>query len=217
MTRARRTSGRCLRRAVRRHPHRRPVCRGSPSRVFAQLLADDDGRMTASELTEALSTSARPRCPARCATCTQTHLIGKERERGLAARRLRRARDAWHEAMLIRDRLLAQIEPSRRRCRGADRWAAARRAAGDRLAARRWRSSSSSATRDRRQRDRALGEAPAPRSPQPLPAGAYRETRTPCERPRSASLPPVRGHVWPPRRRREATFVGTRLSGIRPR
>ncbi|GAA2022098.1 MarR family transcriptional regulator [Terrabacter terrae] len=79
------------------------------SRVFARLLADDDGRMTAVELTEALDVSPAAVSGA-VRYLTQTYLIGKERERGSRRDVYVVQADAWHGAMLSRDRLLAQIE-----------------------------------------------------------------------------------------------------------
>ncbi|WP_330476627.1 GbsR/MarR family transcriptional regulator [Terrabacter sp. C0L_2] len=83
------------------------------SRVFAQLLADDDGRMTAAELTEALDVSPAAISGA-VRYLTQTYLIGKERERGSRRDVYVVQADAWHGAMLSRDRVLAQIETSLR-------------------------------------------------------------------------------------------------------
>ena len=83
------------------------------SRVFARLLADDDGRMTAAELTEALDVSPAAVSGA-VRYLTQTYLIGKERERGSRRDVYVVQADAWHGAMLSRDRVLAQIETSLR-------------------------------------------------------------------------------------------------------
>ena len=81
------------------------------SRVFAQLLADDDGRMTVAELTEALGVS-----PAAISGAVRylAHalLVGKERERGSRRDVYVVQTDAWHTAMLSRDRLLTQMEAS---------------------------------------------------------------------------------------------------------
>jgi len=79
------------------------------SRVFARLLADDDGRMTAAELTEALGVSPAAISGA-VRYLTQTYLIGKERERGSRRDVYVVQADAWHGAMLSRDRILGQIE-----------------------------------------------------------------------------------------------------------
>ena len=83
------------------------------SRVFAQLLADDDGRMTVAELTEALDVSPAAVSGA-VRYLTQTYMIGKERERGSRRDVYVVQADAWHGAMLSRDRILAQIETSLR-------------------------------------------------------------------------------------------------------
>ena len=83
------------------------------SRVFAQLLADEDGRMTAAELTEALGVSPAAISGA-VRYLTQTYLIGKERERGSRRDVYVVQADAWHGAMLSRDRVLAQIESNLR-------------------------------------------------------------------------------------------------------
>ncbi|EWT02768.1 transcriptional regulator TrmB [Intrasporangium oryzae NRRL B-24470] len=79
------------------------------SRVFAQLLADDDGRMTASELSEALEVSPAAVSGA-VRYLTQVWMIGKERERGSRRDIYVVQTDAWHNAMLSRDRVLAQLE-----------------------------------------------------------------------------------------------------------
>ncbi len=81
------------------------------SRVFAQLLADDDGRMTAGELTEALEVSPAAISGA-VRYLTQTMLIGKERERGTRRDVYVVQDDGWHNAMLSRDRMLSQMESS---------------------------------------------------------------------------------------------------------
>lgn len=79
------------------------------SRVFAQLLADEDGRMTAVELTEALAVSPAAVSGA-VRYLTQTHLIGKERERGSRRDVYVVQADAWHGAMLDQERLMSAIE-----------------------------------------------------------------------------------------------------------
>jgi DNA-binding transcriptional ArsR family regulator len=79
------------------------------SRVFARLLADDDGRMTAAELTEALEVSPAAVSGA-VRYLTQTQLIGKERERGSRRDVYVVQADAWHGAMLSRDRVLGRVE-----------------------------------------------------------------------------------------------------------
>lgn len=79
------------------------------ARVFAQLLADEDGRMTAAELTKALHVSPAAVSGA-VRYLTQTHLIGKERERGSRRDVYVVQVDAWHGAMLDRERLMNAIE-----------------------------------------------------------------------------------------------------------
>lgn len=70
-----------------------------PSRVFAHLLADEDGRMTASELAEALGVSAASVSGA-VRYLAQVHLIHRERERGSRRDVYVVAEDAWHDAMI---------------------------------------------------------------------------------------------------------------------
>lgn len=83
------------------------------SRVFARLLADDDGRMTAAELTEALHVSPAAVSGA-VRYLTQVAMIGKERERGSRRDVYVVHTDAWHDAMLSRDRVLGQLESGMR-------------------------------------------------------------------------------------------------------
>ena len=83
------------------------------ARVFAQLLADEDGRMTASELTDVLEVSPAAISGA-VRYLTQTALIGKERSRGSRRDVYVVQADAWHGAMLSRDRVLAQLEAGMR-------------------------------------------------------------------------------------------------------
>lgn len=79
------------------------------SRVFARLLADDDGRMTAAELTHALDVSPAAVSGA-VRHLTQVALIGRERERGSRRDVYVVHLDAWHDAMMRRDRVLGQLE-----------------------------------------------------------------------------------------------------------
>jgi DNA-binding MarR family transcriptional regulator len=81
------------------------------ARVFAQLLADDDGRMTSTELTESLGVSPAAISGA-IRYLAHAMLIGKERERGSRRDVYVVQTDAWHTAMLSRDRLLSQMESS---------------------------------------------------------------------------------------------------------
>lgn len=78
------------------------------SRVFAQLLADDDGRMTAAELTDSLEVSPAAVSGA-VRYLTQVSLIGKERERGSRRDVYVVHTDAWHEAIMNRDHLMGQL------------------------------------------------------------------------------------------------------------
>ncbi|HMT31728.1 MAG TPA: MarR family transcriptional regulator [Dermatophilaceae bacterium] len=70
-----------------------------PSRVFAQLMADDDGRMTAAELTEALQVS-----PAAISGAVrylqQVRMISREREKGSRRDVFVVMDDAWHDMMI---------------------------------------------------------------------------------------------------------------------
>jgi DNA-binding MarR family transcriptional regulator len=79
------------------------------SRVFARLLADDDGRMTAAELSESLQVSPAAVSGA-VRYLTQVWMIGKERERGSRRDIYVVQTDAWHNAMMSRDRVLTQLE-----------------------------------------------------------------------------------------------------------
>jgi predicted transcriptional regulator len=83
------------------------------SRVFAQMLADDDGRMTAAELTEALDVSPAAISGA-VRYLTQTFLIGKERERGSRRDVYVVQADTWHQAILSRDVVMQHMETSMR-------------------------------------------------------------------------------------------------------
>lgn len=70
-----------------------------PSRVFAQLMADDDGRMTAAELTAALQVS-----PAAISGAVrylqQVRMITREREKGSRRDVFVVMDDAWHDMMI---------------------------------------------------------------------------------------------------------------------
>jgi predicted transcriptional regulator len=79
-----------------------------PSRVFAALLVDDDGRMTSSELTEVLGVS-----PAAISGAVKylghLQMLRRERERGSRREVYVVDDDAWHGLMLRRDHLYAPI------------------------------------------------------------------------------------------------------------
>ena len=73
-----------------------------PSRVFAALLVDDDGRMTAAELADALGVS-----PAGISGAvnylSRVGMLRRERERGSRRDVYVVDDDAWHEAMIRED------------------------------------------------------------------------------------------------------------------
>ena len=100
------------------------------SRVFAQLLADDDGRMTAVELTEALEVSPAAISGA-VRYLTQVSMIGKERERGSRRDVYVVHTDAWHEAIVHRDHLMGQLASGMQA--GVDAVGGTRTAPGQRL------------------------------------------------------------------------------------
>lgn len=69
-----------------------------PARVFAALLADEDGRMTAAELGETLGVSAASVSGA-VRYLQQVQMIHREREVGSRRDVFVVADDAWHDAM----------------------------------------------------------------------------------------------------------------------
>lgn len=75
-----------------------------PARVFACLLAREDGRMTAAELAEALEVSAGSVSGA-VGYLGSIHLIHRERERGSRRDVYVVADDAWHDTMLNAGRI----------------------------------------------------------------------------------------------------------------
>lgn len=78
------------------------------SRIFAALLADEDGRMTAAELTEALAVSPAAVSGA-VRYLTHVGMIGKERERGSRRDVYVVRAEAWHDAIMSRDRVMNEI------------------------------------------------------------------------------------------------------------
>ena len=70
-----------------------------PSRVFACLLADEDGRMTAAEIGEALSVSPASVSGA-VRSLQQMRMIHREREPGSRRDVYVVADDAWHDVMM---------------------------------------------------------------------------------------------------------------------
>jgi predicted transcriptional regulator len=81
------------------------------SRIFAAVLADDDGRMTAAELTEALEVSPAAVSGA-VRYLTHVGMIGKERERGSRRDVYVVRAEAWHDAIMSRDRVMNEITRS---------------------------------------------------------------------------------------------------------
>lgn len=79
-----------------------------PSRVFAALLADEHGRLTAAELAEALAVS-----PAAVSGAVryleQVHMIHRERERGSRRDVFVVVEDAWQDVMLSHDQVYPPI------------------------------------------------------------------------------------------------------------
>ncbi|WP_326766403.1 MarR family transcriptional regulator [Streptomyces sp. NBC_01591] len=79
------------------------------SRVFAALLADDDGAMTSSELALALQIS-----PAAVSGAvnylTQVSMVGREREPGSRRDRYRLLDEVWFTTFASRDRVLTRWE-----------------------------------------------------------------------------------------------------------
>ena len=102
-----------------------------PSRVFAALLADDDGRMTAAELGEVLSVS-----PASVSGAVrylqQMRMIHREREQGSRRDVYVVADDAWHDMMMNSASVYAPLTQSL--SEGVDQVGGRGTTAGDRLA-----------------------------------------------------------------------------------
>ncbi len=79
-----------------------------PSRVFAVLMADEDGRMTAAELAEALAVS-----PAAISGAVrylqQVRMLRRERERGSRRDVFVVLDDAWHDMMISHEQAYLPI------------------------------------------------------------------------------------------------------------
>ena len=73
-----------------------------PSRVFAAIVVDDDGRMTAAELAETLAVSPAAVSGA-VKLLSQIGFLHRERERGSRKDVYVVDDDAWHGAMMRRD------------------------------------------------------------------------------------------------------------------
>jgi predicted transcriptional regulator len=79
-----------------------------PSRIFAALLVDDDGRMTSSELTQVLGVSAAS-VSGGVKYLAHLQMLRRERERGSRREVYVVDDDAWHGLMMRRDHLYAPI------------------------------------------------------------------------------------------------------------
>jgi predicted transcriptional regulator len=84
-----------------------------PARVFAALLATDDGRLTAAELAERLQVSPAAISGA-VRYLTQVALVSREREPGSRRDHYRLYNDLWYEASLRREPLLTRWERAMR-------------------------------------------------------------------------------------------------------
>ena len=82
-----------------------------PSRVFAALLVDDDGRMTSGELGSALGVSPAGVSGA-VGYLEQLGMLRRERERGSRRDIYIVDDDAWHEAMMRHDQIYGPIKAS---------------------------------------------------------------------------------------------------------
>ena len=102
-----------------------------PSRVFAALLADEDGRMTAAEIGEALSVSAASVSGA-VRHLQQMRMIHREREPGTRRDVYVVADDAWHDVMLNTPRIYEPLTAALRE--GVEEVGGRGSGAGDRLA-----------------------------------------------------------------------------------
>jgi DNA-binding transcriptional regulator GbsR (MarR family) len=80
-----------------------------PARVFATLLAEDSGRLTAAELAERLQVSTAAISGA-VRYLMQVHLISREREPGGRRDHYRLLNDVWYEATMNREPLLRRWE-----------------------------------------------------------------------------------------------------------
>ena len=102
-----------------------------PARVFACLLADDDGAMTAAELGEALGVSAASVSGA-VRYLQQVRMIHREREPGSRRDVYVVADDAWHDAMISAGQVYQPLRAAL--VEGVAAVGGSRTAAGQRLA-----------------------------------------------------------------------------------
>jgi len=80
-----------------------------PARVFAALLADDHGRLTAAELAELLQVSPAAISGA-VRYLTQLRMVSRGREPGERRDHYQVSSDMWYEVVARRDQLLARWE-----------------------------------------------------------------------------------------------------------
>lgn len=102
-----------------------------PARVFAALLADEDGRMTAAEVGSELSVSAASVSSA-VRSLQQLHMIHREREPGSRKDVYVVADDSWHDVMINSANVYAPLTACLRE--GIDQVGGAGSTAGERLA-----------------------------------------------------------------------------------
>ena len=82
-----------------------------PSRVFAALITQDDGRLTSQELSELLEISPAAVSGA-IAYLTQVNLVTRERQPGTRRDRYRVLDEVWQDALIKRDAILVRWENS---------------------------------------------------------------------------------------------------------
>lgn len=82
-----------------------------PSRVFAALITQDDGRLTSQELSELLDISPAAVSGA-IAYLSQVNLVTRERQPGTRRDRYRVLDEVWQDALIKRDTILARWETS---------------------------------------------------------------------------------------------------------
>ncbi|MEY9932016.1 DNA-binding transcriptional ArsR family regulator [Catenulispora sp. GP43] len=82
-----------------------------PSRVFAALITQDDGRLTSQELSDLLDISPAAVSGA-IRYLTQVNLVTREREPGTRRDRYRVLDEVWQDALFQRDTIMARWEKS---------------------------------------------------------------------------------------------------------
>jgi DNA-binding transcriptional regulator GbsR (MarR family) len=80
-----------------------------PARVFAAILVDDDGRLTAAELADRLQVSPAAISGA-VRYLTQLRMVARGREPGERRDHYRFSSDTWYEVVTRRDEILARWE-----------------------------------------------------------------------------------------------------------